>query len=92
MPKEQRKALRRQVEALGFVYTTDGWPLGECRMINVSAGGARLGHSIAAELPDGFLLSLSKNGSVRRLCQVAWRGKSQIGVRFLVVEPNQEAS
>jgi hypothetical protein len=92
MPKDQRKALRRQVDALGFLYTTDGQPLGECRMTDVSTGGARLVHSIAAELPEAFLLSLSKNGSVRRLCQIVWREKSQIGVSFLVIEPAREVS
>ena len=83
MTKDQRKALRRQVEAPGFLYAQDGSPLGECRMRDVSAGGARLSHSIANELPDQFLLSLSKNGHVVRRCQIAWRGKNQIGVRFL---------
>jgi hypothetical protein len=87
MPKDQRKEPRRKVEALGFLYTRDGWPLGECRMTDVSAGGARLAHSIADELPDQLLLSLSKTGIIRRRCQIAWRAANQIGVRFLVIEP-----
>jgi hypothetical protein len=83
MTKDQRKALRRQVEAPGYIYTRDGRPLGECRMKDVSAGGAKLSHSIADKLPDQFLLSLSKNGNVLRRCEIAWRGKDHLGVRFL---------
>jgi hypothetical protein len=86
MTKDQRKAPRRQIDAIGFLYTRDGRPLGECRMKDISAGGAKLAHSIAGELPDQFLLSLSKNGTVRRQCQVAWRGENQMGVRFLAAE------
>jgi hypothetical protein len=56
-------------------------------MKDVSTGGARLAHSIAAELPDQLLLSLSKDGTVRRRCQIAWRTENQLGVRFVGTEP-----
>jgi hypothetical protein len=87
MFKEQRRAPRRKVNAAGYLYTGRGQPLGECQMKDVSAGGARLAHSIATELPDELLLSLAKHGTVRRRCQVAWRGKNQVGVRFIGTEP-----
>jgi PilZ domain len=87
MSREQRKAPRRRVDTRGFLYTREGRPLGECRMKDVSAGGARLAHAIADALPDELLLSLSKDGAVRRRCQIAWRGDRQMGVRFLTAEP-----
>jgi hypothetical protein len=61
-------------------------------MKDVSSGGARLAHSITDELPDQLLLSLSKDGAVRRRCQVAWRRENQLGVRFLATEPARQAS
>jgi hypothetical protein len=88
MVNEQRKAPRRHVEAIGFLYTRDGHALGECRMQDVSAGGAKLSdlHLIAGEVPDQILLSLSKRGTVLRRCAVIWRDKDRIGVRFLVAD------
>ena len=78
-----RKAPRRAVGVVAYLYTTDGWPIGECRMCDVSAGGARFVHAISDELPAEVLLSLSRDGRVRRLCQVVWRKDNEIGVRFL---------
>lgn len=92
MNKDRRRAPRRQVDAAGYLYTGDGWPLGECRMKDVSSGGALLAHSITDALPDELLLSLSKDGAVRRRCQVAWRAGNQMGVRFLATEPAPQAS
>jgi hypothetical protein len=92
MGKERRRAPRRRINAAGYLYTGDGWPLGACRMRDVSVGGARLSHSIAGELPDQLFLSLSKDGAVRRRCQVAWRRENQLGVRFLATEPAPPAS
>jgi hypothetical protein len=92
MSKDRRGAPRRKVNAAGYLYTGDGWPLGECRMKDVSSGGARLAHAIADDLPDELLLSLSKGGTVRRRCQVAWRRENMLGVRFLAIEPAPRAS
>ena len=92
MSKDRRRAPRRKVSAAGYLYTGDGWPLGACRMKDVSRGGAKLAHSIAGDLPNEFLLALSKDGAVRRRCRVAWRTENQLGVRFLAIEPALSAS
>jgi hypothetical protein len=92
MSKERRRAPRRKLDAPAYLYTGDGRPLGECRMKDISTGGARLAHSIAVELPDQLLLSFSKDGAVRRRCQIAWRAENQLGVRFLTIEPALQAS
>jgi hypothetical protein len=86
MSKALRKTPRRPVNAVAYLYTTDGWPMGECRLKDVSAGGAKLIHSIADELPNEFFLSFSRDGRVRRRCQLAWRGESQMGVRFVAAQ------
>ena len=83
MPTEQRKSPRKPLHANGFIYAADGRPIGACQVEDVSVGGAKLIHAIGTELPAHFVLSLSRNGQVRRRCEVAWRAKDHIGVRFV---------
>jgi hypothetical protein len=84
MPIEQRKSPRKPIHTHGFLYAADGRPIGPCQVEDVSVGGAKLIHAMGDELPTQFVLSLARNGQVRRQCQIAWRGKRQIGVRFIV--------
>ena len=79
-----RKTPRRTVGAAAYLYTTDGRPIGECRLRDISAGGARFAHAIADDLPAELVLSLSKDGKVRRRCELVWRKDNEIGVRFIV--------
>jgi PilZ domain len=83
MASNQRKAARQATSAAGFLYSTDGWPLGECQMKDVSATGAKLAHKIADEMPRQVLLAFSRNGQVRRHCHVVWTKENEIGVRFV---------
>jgi hypothetical protein len=83
MSVDKRRAPRKKIAAVGFLYTTDGWPLGECRLKDISSGGARFSHALSEDLPAEFFLSLSRDGKVRRRCEVRWREKDQVGVRFL---------
>jgi len=83
MGREKRQKPRRAVEVTGFLYTVDGWPLGQCRMLDVSESGAKLSHTIEDELPDEILLSFSRNGKVRRHCQVVRRQDDEIGIQFV---------
>jgi PilZ domain-containing protein len=79
----KRKTPRRLVSVAAFLYTVDGWPLGECQMRDISKGGARLRLTTAEDIPADILLSFSRAGTVRRECTVAWREGDSIGVRFL---------
>ncbi len=36
-----------------------------------------------AELPEAFLLVLSRNGDVRRQCELSWIQEKRVGIRFL---------
>jgi PilZ domain len=83
MSRVQRKDFRKDTNAVAYLYSIDGWPLGECEMKDVSNSGAKLVHKIDDEMPPSFFLSLSRNGQVRRLCEVAWKKENQIGVRFV---------
>jgi hypothetical protein len=83
MSRVQRQHARKPVNAAGYLYSTDGWPLGECEMKDVSESGAKLVHNINDDVPARLLLSFSRNGQVRRHCQVMWKKPNEIGVRFL---------
>ena len=62
----------------------DGTIIGQCTMLDVSAGGARLKVDTALDAPSEFILVLSKvDPRMRRQCSVAWRDAKNLGVRFL---------
>ena len=78
-----RKHPRKAVNTRGFLYSKDGWPIGECVVRDISAGGAKFVHKITDELPSHLTLALSKDGHVRRSCELVWRKDDQVGVRFV---------
>jgi hypothetical protein len=51
-------------------------------MSDVSHTGARLVLEDDDELPDSFLLLLTRNGGTRRQCRVIWRAGMTVGVAF----------
>jgi PilZ domain len=55
-------------------------------MLDVSSGGAKLQLQAPIEVPDDFILVLSKNGQVCRRCKIAWRSETEIGVQFVVAK------
>jgi len=67
---------------VAYLYSHDGWPLGECTVRDISATGAQLIAATNEEFPKALLLSLSRDGRVRRYCQVVWRTENRIGVHF----------
>jgi hypothetical protein len=81
MSRENRKNIRRPIYAASFIYTSDGWPICACQVEDVSEGGARL-ILPAIPLPADIILSLSRNGKVRRLCEVVWSHEDKVGIRF----------
>ena len=74
---------RRYVMQPAQMIRSDGSPIGDCMMVDVSAGGARLKIASGGNVPDRFVLLLSKfEQGVKRHCSVAWRGDDAIGIRF----------
>ncbi len=82
MPREKRKSARRPVSAAAFLYTSDGWPIGACQMIDISQNGAKLTVPVTDELPPELIISLSRDGKVRRACHLIWQKDDTVGVRF----------
>jgi hypothetical protein len=81
MGKEKREYPRRD---LGLTACLT-WPiLVPCTISDVSATGARLTIGYIERLPDKFNLAL--NADIMRSCQIVWRRKNQIGIKFLPLQ------
>ena len=88
MGAEHRKFPRRKVEQSVLIRSVEGAIIGQCTMLDVSAGGARLKLEGDVMVPEQFLLFLSKiDARLKRHCVVAWRKEKQIGVRFVTADP-----
>ena len=77
-----RKSQRHILTASGMVYDVKGNLLMSCVVRDMSATGAKLELARDEPLPKSFLLSLTRDGMVRRACGVAWQLATVAGVRF----------
>src|SRR4051812_32189966 len=77
-----RKSRRRDITTQGMIYDADGKAIMACSLCNVSETGAKLQLSKEVPLPRSFLLALTPDGHVRRLCRPVWQRSSIAGVRF----------
>jgi len=82
--RKNRRFDRKAFDRLGALDMGDGSASTACEVLDISEGGARLRPLICAPevLPDRFTLLLSVCGRVRRICRVAWRSASEMGVQF----------
>lgn len=78
----KRKQSRVAIRHVGAIYA-DGTLLGECTVLDVSVGGARLMLKQQTEVPLQFTLFMSRGGSVQRRCQTVWQTEKEAGVRFI---------
>lgn len=82
-----RKDRRRYILHGARIATANGYGPLKCRIIDISAGGARLEVNAVDAAPDEFILLLSRDGRLRRQCTVVWRSEKTIGVRFMPTVP-----
>jgi hypothetical protein len=80
---DKRKSPRRAVHLQAMIARSDSSFLALCKTIDMSASGARLEPKQQVEIPDEFLLVLSRDGRLVRRCKTVWRSRGQVGVRFL---------
>jgi hypothetical protein len=83
MSAEKRKNARKDMQLKGLILGVDGAIVCQCMVVNISQTGAKLLCKVPNGVPDSFILLLSKNNGVRRVCDVMWRSSKTIGVRFL---------
>lgn len=79
---DKRKERRQILTHVGAIASTEGALLVACAVRDISLSGARLEIEPGHEVPDEFILLLSRNGRARRLCKAMWRSDTEIGVRF----------
>ena len=83
MTRDRRSALRRPIRWKALILNSAGSLVSHCTIIDVSSTGARLVLPEPTELPETFLLVLSRNGDVRRQCELSWIKEKRVGIRFL---------
>jgi hypothetical protein len=57
-----------------------------CTLANVGHGGAQLRVSTDIALPRLFSVRLTRDGRIKRSCQIIWQSKDRLGVRFVRVD------
>ena len=82
MKANSRKFVRRSLGYRAKIVAPDGSWGRNCRVVDVSDGGARLVTEQPIELPDEFILALSVRGAATRRCHVVWKQDCEIGVEF----------
>lgn len=60
----------------------DGFTRVECRIVDVSEGGAQITCNRADEVPDRFVLAYALTAAKRRTCEVVWRRGRTFGIKY----------
>lgn len=81
---EMRKRRRHTLRYAAWVAIGDSSPAKGCVVADVSETGARLELQVPGDVPKEFWLLLSRNGRVRRRCEVVWQTGDQVGARYMV--------
>jgi hypothetical protein len=79
---ELRKSPRRQFHYNATIIIEGDTQPHRCAIVDISNTGARLQLEDGFELPEHFLLLLTKSGQARRRCKIVWRNGLSVGVQF----------
>jgi hypothetical protein len=79
---DKRRAPRKQLRHQGWIAARNSAVLQQCTLSDISDVGARIDVQHVDDIPDEFILLLTRNAKTRRECRVVWRSDSQIGVHF----------
>jgi hypothetical protein len=82
-PSRQIKRAVRRIRHLSAWIVQPGRDDNECRVMDISANGAKLISAIPSQVSDRFELAFTKGDDKHRLCEVVWRRGKLIGVQFL---------
>ena len=80
---ELRRKPRQPFHYNAAVLTEDN-QLHRCSIADISETGARIRLETDWEVPERFLLLLTRGGKTRRLCHKVWREGLTVGVEFPV--------
>ena len=77
-----RKSPRREFHYNAAIVVEAGTQIIPCAIVDISDSGARLQLENECELPEQFVLFLTKGGKTRRHCKIVWRDGLFMGVQF----------
>ena len=78
---ENRREHRRRVLKCARIIFNGGYSVFDCRVRNISEGGAMLEMPSLVGIPAHFEIALESTGA-RRPCTVVWRTNTLMGVAF----------
>ena len=79
---ELRRKPRRNFHYNASVLLDGTSPPRPCAISDISDTGARIMLQAECELPERFVLLLTRRGEARRLCRLVWRNGLSAGVEF----------
>ncbi|MGB9369665.1 MAG: PilZ domain-containing protein [Xanthobacteraceae bacterium] len=82
MSTNRRNSVRRAIGYGATIVAPDASWTRKCRVIDISASGAKLALEEPGELPKDFVLMLSERNGPSRRCHVVWETGDQLGVEF----------
>ena len=83
MSTNNRRTSRQAVNSPAWLEIGNDARLRRCKLIDISANGARLIVEDVENTPDSFNLLLSRFGSPSYRCNVVWKQGDEMGVEFL---------
>jgi hypothetical protein len=79
---DRRRSPRRNLNAAGWIRLDGSFVIKECKIVDVSTAGVRVGIPFAGKIPEAFTLLFSKNAQGHRV-RIVWRRGNQIGAKFV---------
>jgi PilZ domain len=79
----KRRTSRQAVNSPAWMEIGVDARLRKCRLVDISAKGARLFVENIDDTPDSFNLLLSRFGRPQYRCNVVWKHGNEVGVEFL---------
>ena len=79
---ERRRARRRAFHSSAWADPGGILPVIDCKIVNLTEGGARVIAPPGVEIPQVFQLQIDAS-RILGAAEVMWREENQVGVRFL---------
>jgi PilZ domain len=89
MSSNKRRTARQTVNSAAWLEIDGDARLRRCRLVDISANGARLIVENVDDIPDSFNLLLSRFGRLQYRCNVVRKRGDEVGVEFLASPPTE---
>jgi PilZ domain len=83
MALTKKREARRSVQQPGWITLDGGFAARPCKVLDMSASGAKLVLDDPQEVSTRVRLAFSRDARTGRPCEVVWRRGKTIGVRFV---------